>query len=213
MPRVVGSRAADDGRHRTPISSSTASRSSIFSSSERVGDSPVVPATTTPCEPFVDQVRREPARALDVERAIVGERRDHRRQDSLERRHRAQNYPANVGAMRSAHGSARSSCAATWIRRSSRPCAATSWMPTGSPSASPSGSEIAGWPVTLKMAVKAPSGSARVERVHRVVARVVPGAERLRRPRGGRREQEVEAREVPARDHPGEAVVDADVLR
>ena len=35
-----------------PISSRTASRSSIVSSSESVGPSPVVPATTTPCEPF-----------------------------------------------------------------------------------------------------------------------------------------------------------------
>ena len=74
----------------------------------------------------LDQVRGELARAADIERTIVGERRDHCRQDSAERRHPGKATPANVGATRSAQGSARSSCAATWISRSSLPCAATS---------------------------------------------------------------------------------------
>ena len=37
---------------RSPTSSLTASRRLSFSASERVGDSPVVPETTSPWEPF-----------------------------------------------------------------------------------------------------------------------------------------------------------------
>ena len=68
--------------------------------------------------------------------------------------------PANTGGRRSAQGRACSSWAATRISRSSRPKGATSWTPIGSPSSVQcSGSEIAGWPVTLKSAVKLPSGA------------------------------------------------------
>ena len=59
------------------------------------------------------------------------------------------------GGRRSLHGAAVSSCAATRSSRSSRPSAATSWTPTGSPPAvCPIGRLIAGWPVTLNGAAK-----------------------------------------------------------
>ena len=91
--------------------------------------------------------------------------------ESLSRRR-----PAGV---RSAHGCARSSWAATWISRSSRPNGATSWTPIGRPSSVQcSGSEIAGWPVALKSAVNAPAGTARRKASSGSAPRVVVGAER-----------------------------------
>jgi hypothetical protein len=57
---------------------------------------------------------------------------------------------ACTGGRRSFQGRACSSCAATWIRRSSRPKAATSWVPIGSPAAFQyNGNEIPGCPVRL----------------------------------------------------------------
>ena len=73
---------------RSPTSSRTASRRRSFSSSESVGDSPVVPATTRPCEPFSTRWRRQGAGRLEVERAVLLERRHHRRDHAREARHR-----------------------------------------------------------------------------------------------------------------------------
>ncbi len=125
VARVVRARAADDGCVRADLVEDGLEELDRLVIGER-GPLAGRSRDDDAVRAVLDQVRGELARALDIERAIVGKRRDHRRQDSFERRHRVENYPANVGATRSAQGSARSSCAATWIRRSSRPCAATS---------------------------------------------------------------------------------------
>ena len=78
--------------------------------------------------------------------------------------------------------------------RSSRPDAATSWTPTGSPSAVMcSGSEIAGWPVVLKPAVKIANGVARTIGASGLSGGRVVLAEPRRRLRARRRQQQVEA--------------------
>ena len=74
---------------------------------------------------------------------------------------------ACTGGRWSIHGRAVSSCAATRRSRSSRPVAATSCTPMGRPSAQWRGTDIAGWPVTLKGTVNAAYG---------VAARIAPSA-------------------------------------
>ena len=78
------------------------------------------------------------------------------------------------------------------------------------PSVQCSGREIAGWPVALKIAVNAPAGRA-PERVQRVVAVVVVGAQRRRGLGHRRREQQVEAALVPGRDAAGDELMQAAV--
>ena len=96
-------------------------------------------------------------------------------------------------------GRAASSCAATRKSRSSRPTRATSCTPSGSPSALQcSGSEIAGWPVTLKGSVKAMCGPRRSSS-SKGRSPSAELREQRRRLAHGRREQQVEAAGPPGR--------------
>src|SRR5262245_30472138 len=63
--------------------------------------------------------------------------------------------PAQTAGMRCRHGAARSSWPASCSSVSSRPNAAPNWMPIGRPLgvSTPSGTDIAGKPVTLKSAM------------------------------------------------------------
>ena len=70
----------------SPTSSSTASQSASFSSSRSVGASPVVPGQDETVVAVVHEPARERPRARDVERAILPEGSDHRRDDAPERR-------------------------------------------------------------------------------------------------------------------------------
>jgi hypothetical protein len=69
---------------------------------------------------------------------------------------------AQTGGRRSFQGRACSSCAASWISKSSRPKAATNCVPIGNPvEFQYSGREIAGCPVTLNWAVNGISSMTR----------------------------------------------------
>ena len=69
---------------RSPTASTAAAYSSRRSSSVRVGDSPVVPVTTSPSEPLSTRCRASSPEPVVVDRAVLPERRHDRRQDLAE---------------------------------------------------------------------------------------------------------------------------------
>ena len=79
--------AGDDRTPRSPTASSAARKRSMRSPSASVGLSPVVPATTTPSEPLVDEVAREALERVEVDRPVLAERRHDRGQDVAQHRH------------------------------------------------------------------------------------------------------------------------------
>ncbi len=80
---------------RPPTASTAAAKRDSFSASVSVGDSPVVPATTRPSEPFSTRWTARCWKASEVDRAVLRERRDDCRQDLAE-------HPTSVLAPRSA---------------------------------------------------------------------------------------------------------------
>ncbi len=70
---------------RSPTASMTAAEQLVLLVAEVVGDSPVVPETTRPSWPVVDQVRRQALGRVEVDRAVRPHGRDHRREDTSER--------------------------------------------------------------------------------------------------------------------------------
>ena len=112
---------------------------------------------------------------------------------------------AKTCGRRSAQGTARSSCAASARRTSSRYAAPTSCTPIGSPpSLVASGTDIAGWPVTLNAAANAAYGVCRIVAIAGSPSTGFSMPEH-RRQRGERRgEQHVVRRPsvVPPAEHP-----------
>ena len=142
----------------SPISSSTAASSSSFSASLRVGDSPVVPATTSAVGAVLDQVARQPPRGVHVDAPVRVERRGHRRDHAADlaigsssgtgtaaqpAKHRRAPVRPGPRLLELGGDPDQQVLAAERRRRAGRRSA-------GRPRSSAAGSEIAGWPVTLK---------------------------------------------------------------
>ena len=66
---------------RSPTASTTVRNIAAFSASSSVGDSPVVPATTRPSEPLVDEVLGELGELAVIDREVGVERRHHGGED------------------------------------------------------------------------------------------------------------------------------------
>ena len=73
-----------------------------------LGPSPVVPATTSPSLPWATSQRASVGGAVEVERAVVGERRDHRGEHPAEAGGAHQPDPSDERSMPSV--ASRSSC-------------------------------------------------------------------------------------------------------
>ena len=191
----------------SPISSRTARSSSICSSSVSVGHSPVVPATTTPCEPLLDQVAGDGASGVEIDRAALVEGRDHRGDDAGDRAHAGRCYRvAGDASRRRPAGAAppRAAPARAGRRRDQEVFAPelggeldSDRQPVG---VQCRGSEIAGCAGDVEERGEGALAPGAVKGVHRVGAGIVVGAERHRRLRHRRRQQQVEARLEPARD-------------
>ena len=82
--RPVRARARRSPMASEPTASLTARNRSTCSASVRTDASPVDPATTRPSEPWATRWRRELLRLVQVEAAVLAERRDHRGDDSSE---------------------------------------------------------------------------------------------------------------------------------
>ena len=117
--------------------------------------------------------------------------------------------PAHSGGRRSAQGRACSSWAATRSSTSSRPCGATSWTPDRQPVVGPVQRQrdrgVAGG-VEERVEDRRLAGA--LDRVQRIAAGVVEGAERRRGLARGRGQQQVVALLEPAADQPGEPLVE-----
>ena len=84
----------------TSTAARTAVHSSTFSSSVSVGASPVVPASDEPLAPVIDEPSSERDGAVEVERAVVVERRDHGREDPTEARGAISRSPRSLARSR-----------------------------------------------------------------------------------------------------------------
>ena len=166
----------------------------------RAGDDDAVRAV-------LDQVGGELPRRRLVDRPARLEGGRHRRQDSADLAHRWQGTGAVIRQRWAPCGRPRGPPA----RAGRRPAAARPRGPAGRragrrsagrPRSTCSGSEIAGWPVALKAAVKQPPRKARSKAAIGSGPESSKVPERRRRLAHGRRQQQVEAGLVDAGEHP-----------